>query len=56
MIVTRGKSVVSIVANSKVVLYVKKGAKFLWQLVTSCFAQGYWINTEKWTNNNGWKN
>lgn len=56
MIKNGGKSVISIIANSKLVLYVKKAGITLWQLVTSCFAQGYWINTERWTNNSGWKN
>lgn len=56
MIKSGGKSVVSIIANNKLVLYAKKGVSTLWRSVTSCFAQGYWINTERWTNDNGWKN
>lgn len=50
-------------AGTKAISIVYYGYKKVWQLnkeitdlIKSCFAQGYWINSYGWTNDQGWKN
>lgn len=42
--------------GTKAVTYVYKGAKLVWQLVSSCFGAGYWRNDYPWKNTDCWRN
>ena len=35
-------------------LYI--GKRLVWQIITSCFGRGYWINDAVWSNKDIWKN
>lgn len=56
MIKIGSKDISSIRIGGKAVTAVYKGAKLIWESVTSCFGSGYWINDYPWKNDNGWKN
>lgn len=43
----------------KTITKVYSGTKVVWENIKkifSCFSAGYWINSEKWDNKDGWMN
>lgn len=65
MIVIKRKKVVDVPRSDAKVLGVFVRGHQVWpdiiidpddDLIHSCFARGYWINEEPWTDNYGWKN
>lgn len=56
MIIINGKQVTAIHAGGKAVQMVYKGARLVWQAVTSCFGAGWWRNDHVWKNDDCWKN
>ena len=56
MILHKGKEIVSILHKGKIVSAVYRGAKLVWQAIRSCFGAGYWVDDNKWDNEESWKN
>jgi hypothetical protein len=56
MIYRNGNELQARYYGKKAILYIYKGAKIVWQAVSSCFGAGYWINSYPWKNDNPWKN
>ena len=56
MIYHNGKQISAIYYGSKTVVAVYYGAKVVWQMVSSCFGTGHWINLKPWRNQDAWKN
>lgn len=56
MIYKNKKSIESIVALGRTVMYVYKGVKLVWEAIRSCFGSGRWINEKPWLNNERWRN
>lgn len=56
MIVKGGKEMSARYHGSKVIMAVYKGAKLVWEAITSCFGSGMWLNLRAWKNTDGWKN
>lgn len=50
------KELVAMYIGSKAISYVYRGAKLIWQAISSCFGIGYWKNDASWNNNDAWKN
>lgn len=42
--------------GSRAITAVYKGAKLVWEAITSCFGSGMWLNLRAWKNTDGWKN
>lgn len=56
MITKNGKEFIGITALGHVILYVRKGARLLWQAIRSCFGSGQWVNEKPWRNDEPWRN
>ena len=56
MIIINGKQITAIHAGGKAVQMVYKGARLVWQAVTSCCGAGWWRNDHVWKNDDCWKN
>lgn len=39
----------------KAVTAVYKGAKLVWEAISSCFGSGMWLNERAWKDGDGWK-
>lgn len=35
---------------------IYRGARLVWQAISSCFGSGAWLNDKPWLNTDGWKN
>ena len=42
--------------GSRAVEMISYGSRVVWYAIRSCFGAGYWDNTRKWDNMEGWKN
>lgn len=52
----KNKEVTAIYVGKKVVSAVYRGAKLIWEAISSCFGKGFWNNSAPWSNQDGWKN
>lgn len=50
------KEISSLKLSDKVIAYVYYGGKLIWQSIVSCFAKGFWINEQPWSDTSAWKN
>ncbi len=41
--------------GSQAIMAVYKGAKLVWEAITSCFGSGMWLNERAWKDSDGWK-
>ena len=41
--------------GTKVITAVYKGAKLVWEAVSSCFGSGVWTSCKGWSDTDGWK-
>lgn len=41
--------------GTKVITAVYKGAKLVWEAVSSCFGSGVWTSWKGWSDTDGWK-
>lgn len=41
--------------GSRVITAVYKGAKLVWEAISSCFGSGMWLNLRAWKDTDGWK-
>lgn len=41
--------------GSRVIAAVHKGAKLVWEAVSSCFGSGVWTSCKGWSDTDGWK-
>lgn len=56
MIIHKNKEITEIIHKNKVITEVYRGARLIWQAITSCFGAGYWRNDYPWKNFDCWKN
>lgn len=56
MIKKDDKSINAIYYGKIPIVAIYHGTKLVWQIISSCFGNGYWINTKAWSNTDGWKN
>lgn len=59
--IAKGNSAVTAInyiknGTERAITAIYKGTKLIWEIVSSCFGNGYWINSQKWSNTDGWKN
>ncbi len=45
-----------IALGRRVIAFVARGARIVWQAVRSCFGAGHWRNDKPWSNDEGWQN
>lgn len=50
------REVTGITAFDKVIIMVVAAGKVVWELISSCFGSGYWINDRPWINDDAWSN
>lgn len=55
MIYKRGKELTELYHGSKAVVAVYKGARLVWEAVSSCFGGGMWMRDRAWKDTDGWK-
>lgn len=55
MIYKDGKKIAAVYFGSKVIQAIYSGAVLVWQAISSCFGSGKWMNTNAWSNTEGWK-
>ena len=55
-ITANNKDVVATSFGEISLAYIYKGATLVWQMIRSCFGNGFWINLKPWLNDNAWKN
>ena len=56
MIIKNGKEIVEVYRGVNPIVEIYHGKTLIWQIVRSCFGNGYWINDRPWLNADGWKN
>lgn len=56
MIYKGSKDVSARYFGKKVVTAVYKGARLVWEAVSSCFGSGMWSGQRAWKDLDGWKN
>ena len=56
MIKKDNKDIIAVYYGNIPIASIYYGAKLVWQLVSSCFGNGYWINLKPWSNKDGWRN
>ena len=56
MVFKNGKEIVEVYRGKKEILEIYRGKTIVWQMIRSCFGNGYWINDRPWLNTDGWKN
>ena len=56
MIYKDGKSAIAVYKGQRALSFIYRGARLVWQAISSCFGAGYWINEYPWSNQDGWKN
>ena len=56
MILINGKEIIEINRDKKSCIEVYQGKRLLWQLINSCFGNGYWVNEKPWINTDVWRN
>jgi hypothetical protein len=56
MIIRNGKEIIEINKGKDTCIEVYMGKYLIWQLVRSCFGNGYWVNDMPWLNDDMWRN
>lgn len=54
--INANKNVTRITTFDKAIIRVIAAGKVIWELISSCFGSGYWINERPWINSDGWNN
>lgn len=55
MIYKEGKELTERFFGTRVISAVYKGAKLVWEAVSSCFGSGVWTSCKGWSDTDGWK-
>ena len=55
MIKYNNKEISQIYKSKKVITYVFKGIRLVWEGIKSCFSGGIWYQEKKWLNEAKWK-
>lgn len=50
------KETTGVYRGSRVISAIYHGARLVWELISSCFGKGYWINNAPFVNEDGWRN
>jgi hypothetical protein len=56
MIVRNGKEIIDLRRGETIIVEMYRGKHLIYQIVRSCFGNGYWINSKPWLNGDVWKN
>jgi hypothetical protein len=51
-----GKETTGVYKGRRVITAIYHGARLVWELISSCFGKGYWINNAPYVNEDMWKN
>lgn len=54
--IVKKHNVTGITAFNKFIVKVVVAGKVVWELISSCFGSGYWINDRPWINDDAWSN
>lgn len=52
----KNREIKNLTIGDQIVNAVYYGTYLIWEAISCCFGKGYWINTEVWDNEVGWKN
>lgn len=56
MIFTRGnREIVAVSLGRRAIAAVWRGARLVWEAVSSCFGRGYWKGDEPWNGADAWR-
>ncbi len=56
MIQKEGHDITGITAKERVIAFVYKAGRHVWQAIRSCFGAGFWVNEKPWLNDEAWRN
>jgi hypothetical protein len=56
MIIRNGKEITELRRGNTTIVEVYRGKYLIYQVIRSCFGNGYWINSKPWLNGDAWKN
>lgn len=54
MIIKNNKEIIARYKGTKAIVAVYKNNHLIWELITSCFGKGMWIDDNPWTDDIGW--
>jgi hypothetical protein len=52
----KDKKVIPSNIDNKIIAYIFYGSKLVYESIASCFAKGFWVNEQPWSNKSEWKN
>lgn len=52
----KNREIKNLTIGDQIVNAVYYGTYLIWEAISCCFCKGYWINTEVWDDEVGWKN
>lgn len=55
MIFLNDKEISAVEYNNKIINYIYRKGKLVWQAIRSCFGAGFWINDYPWSNDEIYK-
>lgn len=56
MIIRNGKEIIEIYRGKTPITEIYRNKYLVWQIISSCFGRGYWVNTAAWSNEDVWVN
>lgn len=56
MIIRNGKEIIELRHGNTQIVEMYRGKYLIYQVIRSCFGNGYWINSKPWLNGDAWKN
>lgn len=52
----KDKVVTAVYRGERAIAAVYKGTRLVWEAIRSCFGAGYWVDDNKWDNEDKWVN
>lgn len=56
MIIRNGKEITSYYHGQSMIIEMYRGKTLIYEVIRSCFGNGYWINESPFVNTDVWKN
>lgn len=56
MIIRNGKEIVEYYYGNIQIIEMYRGKHLIYEVIRSCFGNGYWINSKPWVNTDVWRN